>query len=151
MKIVRILALAVIATAAIPFGAQAQQRVIIEDGVTTGVVGAPVIGIPETQRPRFRQYIVEEQVPSPPLWPDDPARRAELDVFLDLGPQPLANALPATHADFADERTFPLDLAFCTSCTLVQLVDVIDPEVLFGHYLYVTGTSATKCSPSGRF
>jgi glutathione S-transferase len=26
---------------------------------------------------------VEEQVPSPPLWPDDPPRRAELDVFLD--------------------------------------------------------------------
>jgi glutathione S-transferase len=26
---------------------------------------------------------VEEQVPSPPLWPDDPAQRAELDVFLD--------------------------------------------------------------------
>jgi glutathione S-transferase len=25
----------------------------------------------------------EEQVPVPPLWPDDPARRAELDVFLD--------------------------------------------------------------------
>jgi glutathione S-transferase len=26
---------------------------------------------------------VEEQVPVPRLWPDDPARRAELDVFLD--------------------------------------------------------------------
>ena len=26
---------------------------------------------------------VEEEVPVPPLWPDDPARRAELDVFLD--------------------------------------------------------------------
>ena len=26
---------------------------------------------------------LEEQVPVPPLWPDDPARRAELDVFLD--------------------------------------------------------------------
>jgi glutathione S-transferase len=26
---------------------------------------------------------VEEQVPVPALWPDDPARRAELDVFLD--------------------------------------------------------------------
>jgi glutathione S-transferase len=26
---------------------------------------------------------VEEQVPAPPLWPDDPAHRAELDVFLD--------------------------------------------------------------------
>jgi glutathione S-transferase len=26
---------------------------------------------------------VEEQRPAPPLWPDDPARRAELDLFLD--------------------------------------------------------------------
>jgi glutathione S-transferase len=26
---------------------------------------------------------LEEEVPGPPLWPDDPARRAELDVFLD--------------------------------------------------------------------
>jgi len=26
---------------------------------------------------------LEEQVPDPPLWPEDPARRAELDVFLD--------------------------------------------------------------------
>jgi glutathione S-transferase len=26
---------------------------------------------------------LEEQVPVPPLWPDEPARRAELDVFLD--------------------------------------------------------------------
>lgn len=26
---------------------------------------------------------LEKQTPAPPLWPDDPARRAELDVFLD--------------------------------------------------------------------
>jgi glutathione S-transferase len=26
---------------------------------------------------------LEDEVPVPPLWPDDPARRAELDVFLD--------------------------------------------------------------------
>lgn len=66
-----------------------------------------------------------------------------LEVFLDLGPQPLANAYPATAADFADEMFFPLDVAFCADCTLVQIVDVVDPEVLFGHYLYVTGTSTS--------
>jgi len=32
---------------------------------------------------------------------------------------------------------------FCEECSLVQLLDVIDPEVLFRHYIYVTGTSDT--------
>jgi hypothetical protein len=31
----------------------------------------------------------------------------------------------------------------CEACSLVQLLDVIDPEVLFRHYIYVTGTSDT--------
>lgn len=61
----KILALAVLAAAAMPVGAQAQ-RVIVEDGVTTGMAGVPVGGgiITEPHRPAFRQYIVEEQVPS---------------------------------------------------------------------------------------
>jgi hypothetical protein len=66
-----------------------------------------------------------------------------LELFLALGPQPLANVLPASPAEFAGERYFPLDVYFCTDCALVQLVDVVDPAVLFGHYLYVTGTSET--------
>lgn len=66
-----------------------------------------------------------------------------LHTFLNLGPQPLANALPASEAEFADERTYPLDVALCTTCGLVQIHDIIDPEVLFGHYLYVTGVSST--------
>jgi hypothetical protein len=63
--------------------------------------------------------------------------------FLALGPQPLANALPASPAEFAAEARYPLDLALCGTCGLVQLLDVIDPAVLFRHYLYVTGTSET--------
>ncbi len=66
-----------------------------------------------------------------------------LEPVLDLGLQPLANALPADPAEFADEAAYPLVLTICRQCGLVQLVDVIDPEVLFGHYLYVTGTSST--------
>lgn len=62
----KILALAVLAAATVPVGAQAQQRVIVEEGVTTGLAGVPVGGgvIAGPQQPRFRQYIVEERVPS---------------------------------------------------------------------------------------
>jgi hypothetical protein len=55
----------------------------------------------------------------------------------------LANAFIATPNDFADEAFYPLDAYFCETCSLVQLLDVIDPEVLFQDYIYVTGTSET--------
>ena len=71
---------------------------------------------------------------------------ARLVRFLILGPQPLANANLRDPADAAGELTFPLDVYFCESCTLVQLADVIDPETLFRHYIYVTGTSETIAS-----
>ena len=63
--------------------------------------------------------------------------------FLSLGPTPLANAFLRSPNEFADESLFPLDVYFCETCSLVQLVDVIDPEVLFRNYIYVTGTSDT--------
>ena len=66
-----------------------------------------------------------------------------LERFLKLGPQPLANALLSSPAEFAEEPHYPLDVYFCGSCSLVQLRDVVDPEVLFRNYLYVTGTSDT--------
>jgi len=61
-----ILAAALLATAAttLPLTAQAQQRVIVEEGVTTGLAGPGVGIIAEDERPRFRQYIVQERVPS---------------------------------------------------------------------------------------
>jgi hypothetical protein len=68
---------------------------------------------------------------------------ADLRKFLELGPQPLANAFPRTPDDFAGEERYPLDVYFCEQCALVQLLDVIDPEVLFRDYIYVTGTSDT--------
>lgn len=68
---------------------------------------------------------------------------ASLESVLDLGLQPLANALPEDPIAFSTERRFPLVLAGCTTCGLPQLADVIDPVALFGHYLYVTGTSDT--------
>lgn len=65
MRNVLIAATALAATLAtavsFPLAAQAQSTVVIEDSAT---VGGPYVGIPREQLPRFRQYIVQERVPS---------------------------------------------------------------------------------------
>lgn len=67
----------------------------------------------------------------------------QLHKFLELGPQPLANSFLTSPEEFASELFFPLDVYMCEQCSLVQIMDVIDPEVLFRNYIYVTGTSDT--------
>lgn len=67
----------------------------------------------------------------------------DLEQILSLGPSPLANAFLRSSDEFADERRYPLDLYFCSQCSLLQLLHVVDPDILFRHYLYVTGTSTT--------
>jgi hypothetical protein len=58
-------ALALAGCAGLPLSAQAQQRIIVEDGVTTGYAAPIARGVIATeQRPMLRRYIVEEQVPS---------------------------------------------------------------------------------------
>lgn len=39
------------------------------------------------------------------------------------------------------QQAFPLDVFFCATCGHVQLLDVVDPSVLFENYVYVSGTS----------
>lgn len=56
---------------------------------------------------------------------------------------PLANSFLGSPDEFRSERFFPLRLFFCPNCGLVQVLDVIDPEVLFRDYIYLTGTSDT--------
>ena len=68
---------------------------------------------------------------------------ADLNCFLSLGPTPLANSFLKSPDEAEAELSFTLDLYFCRTCSLVQLLDVIDPETLFRNYIYVTGTSET--------
>lgn len=72
-----------------------------------------------------------------------------LESVLDLGHQPLANALLAERD--APERAFPLELARCADCGLAQLATEIDPAALFSDYFWVTGTSSTARRQSGVF
>ena len=66
---------------------------------------------------------------------------SNLVEILDLGRTPPANAyLQASELDGHEEK-FPLTLAFCLDCTLLQMPTVVDPSVLFSKYSYVTGAS----------
>lgn len=65
----------------------------------------------------------------------------QLRPIIDLGPTPLANSFLRSQADRAAEESYPLGVYFCDGCALVQLLDVVDPEVLFRDYIYVTGTA----------
>jgi hypothetical protein len=60
-----VLALAVLAGAvALPLTAQAQDRIIVREGATVGMVPDDTIGIADDLQPRFREYVVQENVPN---------------------------------------------------------------------------------------
>ena len=58
-----------------------------------------------------------------------------------LVPTPPANAFVSMDRLAETQETFPLELFFCSDCTHLQLLDVVDPTILFEHYVYVSGTS----------
>jgi len=66
-----------------------------------------------------------------------------LRPFLSLGKTPLANSFLRSPDEFANEPSYPLDVYLCENCSLMHLLDLIDPEILFRNYIYVTGTSET--------
>lgn len=65
----------------------------------------------------------------------------ELTRVLELTPTPPANAFVPEGERGRPQQAFPLDVFFCETCHHVQLLDVVSPELLFGHYVYVSGTS----------
>jgi SAM-dependent methyltransferase len=67
----------------------------------------------------------------------------ELLPILELGSLPLANALLRHDQLNETESRFPLSLVFCADCTLVQILETVSPDVLFGHYLYFSSFSDT--------
>lgn len=64
-----------------------------------------------------------------------------LEKVLTLGPTPLANAFLTKLQLDEPEYFYPLDIYFCNNCGFIQLGHVVDPEVLFGNYVYVSSTS----------
>jgi len=68
-------------------------------------------------------------------------RSDDLKRVLHLTATPPANAF-VTEVDLAvNQIEYPLDVYRCSECGHLQLLDIIDPKVLFSHYVYVSSTS----------
>jgi len=63
--------------------------------------------------------------------------------ILDLGRTPLANALLTAEQLAEPEEVYPLELAFCPACALVQITETVPPEKLFREYFYLSSFSDT--------
>lgn len=66
---------------------------------------------------------------------------SNLEPAFDLGPQHLANGF--YKAGHPKPPMFPLHVLVCPKCGLAQLSHVVDPDVLYRNYCYVTSKSET--------
>lgn len=74
----------------------------------------------------------------------------QLEEFLSLDKTPPANAF-LKKKDFAKEKFFPLRVGVCRSCKLVQLLDVVNKEHLFSHYVYFFSAMPTASNHFGAY
>ena len=65
-----------------------------------------------------------------------------LKPLISFGKTPLADALLRKDQLDKSELVVPLNLAFCPNCSLVQIIETVDPEILFCRdYPYFSSTS----------
>ena len=68
---------------------------------------------------------------------------APIEDFLAFGNMPLANELVDDRVAAEQQDRFPLTLAFCPRCSLVQLRETVAAQRLFRDYVYMSSTSAS--------
>ena len=64
-----------------------------------------------------------------------------LALVLSLGDMPLANGLLTEAQVGQPEAKYPLDVAFCPACTLLQLTETVPSEAMFREYPYLSSFS----------
>ena len=65
----------------------------------------------------------------------------DLETILTLGKSPLANSFLKKNDLNKKELYVSLTLLFCKGCNLVQLSHIVNPDIMFKNYLYVSSTS----------
>ena len=66
----------------------------------------------------------------------------DLDLMLNLKPTPIGDAYVTGDKIDLIQPKYPIELYMCKTCGLAQLLDVIDPDVLYGDYIYQTSSSS---------
>lgn len=64
----------------------------------------------------------------------------DLEPFLDLGRSPIADAYTATPEQ--NSPTYPLEIAVCAKCRLVQLLEIVDVDLFGTGYSFYSSASA---------
>lgn len=65
-----------------------------------------------------------------------------LNRFLSFGPMPLVNSFIHPEHLNLQEKYFPMDVCLCNTCGLVQLEQVVNPEIMFKNYPYLTSVAS---------
>ncbi|AQT69441.1 hypothetical protein STSP2_02631 [Anaerohalosphaera lusitana] len=74
-----------------------------------------------------------------------------LNTFLDLGHTPVADRILTAEQLQQPEPRYPLEVAFCPECSLVQILETVDPKELFcNDYPYYSSVSAYLMEHSRR-
>lgn len=64
-----------------------------------------------------------------------------LELVFSLKPSPIGDAYVTSERINVPQPSYPIDLYLCEQCGLAQIIDVIDPEILYGEYIYITASS----------
>lgn len=62
-------------------------------------------------------------------------------LILSLEPTPPGDHYVTAERLDKPQATYPLDLVWCPNCNHFELADVVDPEILYGNYIYNTSIS----------
>src|SRR5712692_4871870 len=66
---------------------------------------------------------------------------SDLQLVLKMTPTPPGDHYVTAEALDEPQAAYPMDLVMCGQCGLAQLPDVVDPELLYRHYIYNTAVS----------
>ena len=70
-------------------------------------------------------------------------RSTELEPILEFGSVALADSFLSSLDAIDGEPRYPLTLAFCRECAHLQILQVLDPTLLFSNYVWETGIPAS--------
>ena len=64
-----------------------------------------------------------------------------LKVVINLGKQPLANKYPKNNYEILSEKKYQLKVLFCNTCKAGQISKIIDRDILFKDYYYLSSVN----------
>lgn len=67
----------------------------------------------------------------------------DIELLIDFGYMPLAGGFMKPEEVVSRNLTYPLRLARCNQCTLMQVLDIVPPKHIFSQYSYASSTTKT--------